>query len=233
MGTSQSRANSLLHFATLIPMLLLALFIAVQGVNVPFGDEYGVTAPVAVATAEGLLQPSYFFQQESNHRLVFTKLTVALNTLLTGWDLRVEMWVNFALLVASFGLLHNAWKRVHPPTAAWLVLPFALLLFALRQRPTFALYLAFYYGQLFMFAALWVLVTLKVSRQTLLIVILCVIGATFSNAGGLPLWMALVPALWLRGYRDWRYLAAWLAAAAIFIGIFFPELRLHSQLFRR
>lgn len=221
MGVFGTRVNSLLHYATLIPMLLLALFIAVQGVNVPFGDEYAVTAPVAVATAEGLLQPSYFFQQESNHRLVFTKLTVALNTLLTGWDLRVEMWVNFVLLVASFVLLHNAWKRVHPPTAAWLVLPFALLLFALRQRPTFALYLGFYWGQLFMFAALWVLAALKVSRQTLLLLMFCVIGATFSNAGGLPLWIALVPALWLRGYRDWRYFAAWLAATVIFIGIFF------------
>ena len=221
MSTSQSRANSLLHFATLIPMLLLALFIAVQGVKVPFGDEFGVTAPVAVATAEGLLQPSYIFQQESNHRLVFTKLTVALNTLLIGWDLRVEMWVNFALLVASFGLLYNAWKRVHPPTAVWLVLPFALLLFALRQRPTFALYLAFYYGQFFTFAALWVLVALQVSCRTLLLLMLCVIGATFSNAGGLPLWIALVPALWLRGYRDWRYFAAWLAAAVIVIGVFF------------
>jgi len=203
-----------------LPIALMALFIAVQGINIPYLDEYAITAPIAVATAEGALQPSYFFQQESNHRLVFTKLTTALNTLLTGWDLRAEMWVNFTLILASFALLCAAWRQVHPPTAAWLILPFALALFAIRQRPNFALYIGLYWGQFFTFAALYILVRMAVSLRALLYLALCAIGATFSNAGSLPLWFALLPALWLRGYRR-RHLVLWLVITSAVIGIFF------------
>jgi hypothetical protein len=212
--------EQLLQASAIVPIALIALFIATQGIDMPYVDEYAITAPIAVATVEGVLQPSYFFQQESNHRLVFTKLTTAVNTLLTGWDLRVEMWGNFALMLASFALLCAAWQRVHQPTAAWLILPFALVLFAIRQRPNFALYIGFYWGQLFTFAALYVLARMKVSLRALLYLALCAIGATFSNAGAIPLWFALLPALWLRGY-SWRSLAVWLLIASLVIGVFF------------
>lgn len=161
-----------------------------------------------------------FFQQESNHRLVFTKLTTVVNTLLTSWDLRVEMWANFALILASFVLLYAAWRQVHQSTAAWLILPFALVLFAIRQRPNFALYIGLYWGQFFMFAALYVLARMAVSLRALLCLAMCAIGAMFSNSGGIPLWFALLPALRLRGY-SWRSVALWLAIAFAFIGIFF------------
>ncbi|MBO9310023.1 MAG: hypothetical protein J7551_09610 [Chloroflexi bacterium] len=214
------RLKQVFQASAVLPIALMALFIATQGINMPYLDEYAITAPIAVATAEGVLQPSYFFQQESNHRLVFTKLTTAVNTLLTGWDLRVEMWANFALILASFMLLCTAWRQVHPPTAAWLILPFALVLFAIRQRPNFALYIGSYWGQFFTFAALYILVRMAVSLRTLLYLALCVVGATFSNAGGISLWFALLPALWLRGYRQ-RSLVLWLLIASLIIGAFF------------
>jgi hypothetical protein len=212
--------KQVLQASAVLPVALMALFIATWGVNVPYFDEYAITAPIAVATAEGALQPSYLFEPQNSHRLVLPKLITALNTLLTGWDLRVEMWVNFALILASFALLCAAWRQVHPPTAAWLILPFALALFAIRQRPNFALYAHLYWGQLFTFAALYILVRMAVSLRALLYLAFCAIGATFSTAGGLPLWFALLPALWLRGYRR-RDLVLWLVITSAVIGVFF------------
>ena len=223
------RLKQVLQASAILPIALMALFIATQGVNVPYFDEYAITAPIAIATAEGILQPSYLFEPQNSHRLVLPKLITALNTLLTGWDLRVEMWVNFALILASFALLCAAWRQVHPPTAAWLILPFALALFAIRQRPNFALYAHLYWGQLFTFAALYILVRMAVSLRALLYLALCAISATFSTASGIPLWFALLPALWLRGYRR-RDLALWLLITSLIIGVFFLNYNFNSGL---
>ncbi|MCE7946948.1 MAG: hypothetical protein DYG88_05915 [Chloroflexi bacterium CFX4] len=208
-----------------LPIVITAWFIMQHGFNVPYWDEWDASAPIAIHTADGTLSPEMLLAPHGQPRIFFTKLTVALSTLLTGWDSRFEMWVSFGLALISLGLLIAIAKRTHAPSAFWLMLPFALLIFSLRQRHNWLMgfQTVWFYMPLFTLAALWVLVRLSVGWRALLLMLMCAVGASYAYLSGMALWIALLPALWLRGYRNWRHYAAWIAAAVACIGLYFTN----------
>ncbi len=211
-----------------LPIVLAAWFIHRHAVNVPFWEEWDASAPIAIHAADGTLSLEMLLMPHGQPRIFFTKLTVALSTWLTGWDVRFEMWVSFGLALISFGLLIAIMRRIHPPSTLWLTLPFALLIFSVRQRHNWLMgfQTVWFYMPLFTLASLWVLMRLSVSWRALLLLMLCTVGASYAYLSGMALWAALLPALWLRGYRNWRHYAAWVAAAAACIGLYFTNYRL-------
>lgn len=124
----------LVVLASLTPIAFVASYIWQEGVNVPFWDEWDASVPVAIKTAEGTLTLRDLLSQHVQQRIFFTKLTTAILTVLTGWDLCGEMWVSFGLTTVNLLLLIALFRTNTGPPAVLIAIPFAALTFSYRQR---------------------------------------------------------------------------------------------------
>lgn len=228
------RLRILIGLACLAIASSTAAFILRYGVNVPHWDEWQASAPVVLKTVEGSLSLADLLKPHDQPRIFFTHLTTALVTLLAAWDVRVEMWVSFGLATLSFGVLLAIQHRIHAPSALWLAVPLALLIFAVRQRQNWLMgfQTAWFFWLFFTVLALWLLVRLPVRTVSLAPIILCVVGASYAYLSGLALAFAMLPALWLRGYRKVLHYGIWLGAAALYIGLYFTNYAFVDQGFQ-
>ncbi len=226
--------RALIGAACLAIMAATAGFIARYGVNVPHWDEWQASAPVVLKTAEGRLTLADLLKPHDQPRIFFTHLTTALTTALAAWDVRVEMWVSFGLAVLSFGVLLSVQRHVAPERAAWLAVPLALLIFAVRQRQNWLMgfQTAWFFWLLFTALALWLLLRLPARTLSLAPISACAIGASYAYLSGLALSIAMLPALWLRGYRKPIHYAVWLGAAALYGGLYFTNYAFVDQGFQ-
>jgi len=226
--------QALIGAACLAIMALTAGFIARYGVNVPHWDEWQASAPVVLKTAEGTLTLADLLKPHDQPRIFFTHLTNALVTTLAAWDVRVEMWISFGLAVLSFGVFLALQRQTQPLSALWLALPLALLIFAVRQRQNWLMgfQTAWFFWLLFIALALWLLVRLPVRTRSLVPIILCTVGASYAYLSGLALIFAMLPALWLRGYRKPLHYGVWLGTAALYGGLYFTNYAFIDQGFQ-
>ncbi len=74
----------------LLPALVLATWLGSRVRNLPYADQWGPSASIAIATQSGELQLGQIFKQHNEHRIVFTHLATVLATRTTDWDTRVE-----------------------------------------------------------------------------------------------------------------------------------------------
>jgi hypothetical protein len=220
--------------ACLASISLAAAFIARYGVNVPHWDEWQASAPVVIKTAEGALSLADLLKPHDQPRIFFTHLTTALVTALAAWDVRLEMWVSFALALLSFGLILAIQQRIHAPSLPWIAVPFALLIFAVRQRQNWLMgfQTAWFFWMFFALLALWLLVRLPVRKRSLVPILLCALCASYAYLSGLALALAMLPALWLRGYRKPIHYGIWLGAAALYTGLYFTNYAFVDQGFQ-
>ncbi|MDW8298914.1 MAG: hypothetical protein RML95_06215 [Anaerolineae bacterium] len=227
-------AQTLIGMTCLAIMLVTAGFIARYSVNVPHWDEWQASAPVVLKTAQGTLTLADLLKPHDQPRIFFTHLTTALVTALAAWDVRVQMWVSFALAILSFGVFLAIQQRTHPSSALWLAVPFALLIFAVRQRQNWLMgfQTAWFFWLFFTVLALWLLVRLPVRTVSLVPIIVCTVGASYAYLSGLALAFAMLPALWLRGYRKPIHYGVWLGSAAVYVGLYFTNYAFIDQGFR-
>ena len=212
----------MLAFAAALPT---ALVIRTFGVNVPYWDEWDSSAFIAIHASEGFLPIAFIFAQHNEHRIVFSKFTVAVSTWLTNWDTRFEMWVSFGLAVLTFLLLFDMLRR-ESPSLLWLGIPLAWLVFSVRQSHNWlaAFQTCFLYISLFSTLTVWLLVRLDVGWRALWAMALSTFAASWSLSSGLPLWIAMLPGLWLRGYRKWQHYVFWVLATAFCLWLYFKDL---------
>lgn len=214
-----------LALLSLIPMLVIAYLLAKYALNIPYHDEWidKNTVDVAIITSSGSIPPFELLSAEwSQHRVFFTRVTAMISTLLTGWDVRFDKWVGFAAAILGFLLLYGTQRAINPIVAKWLLVPTALLVFSPRQYINWLLAYqnCMFFVCLWVFAACYLLVRGSIGWRTLLLLVLCALYATLSLGIGLGLWLAILPTLWLRGYRHWRYYLAWCAVSALAIVLY-------------
>ncbi len=208
-----------------LPIVILALFIAAYSVNVPFEDEWDTSVYLAARLIDGM--PTFrlgsLLAPHNEHRILPTKLTIVLSTWLTDWDGRFETWVSFGLALLTFLLLLDLLRLQGLPNVLTVGVPLAWLVFSLRQVHNWLIgfQTQFFYAYLFSVLAVWLLMRLRVGWRALGAAALSAFAASWSFSGGLPLWIALLPALWLRGYRRWQHYAGWLGAMALCLGVYF------------
>jgi len=84
---------------------------------------------------EGSLGFAEFWAQHNEHRLVFPRLIMLGVAVLTDWDVRAELLVNFLLGLAIFGALVRVYRRALPGRTVhmlWFAPP-AMLVFSVAQ----------------------------------------------------------------------------------------------------
>jgi hypothetical protein len=207
---------------------LVCADIARSVTQMPLYEGWPFAVPIAARTAEGTLQFGDFFQWTDGHRRVPAYMTTAVFAALTRWDLQAQAYVTVALVLgAAVGWLALV-DRTVGRWAVWaLAVPVFALAFTLRGRHTWlssfesgSAYLLVFYT-----LALLVLVPRGAGpsgrRWPRLLAAACLCAfATFSVSGGVMAWAALLPVLWLLGYRRPAHYAVWAAVFALTLFVF-------------
>lgn len=210
---------------SLIPIFLIVYLLANYALNIPYHDEWidTNTVDIAIITSSGRIPSFELLATEwSQHRVFFTRVITMLSTFLTGWDVRFDKWVGFVAALLGLMLLYATQRTLNQTVALWLMVPTALLVFSPRQYVNWLLAYqnCMFFVCLWVFAAGYLLVRGPIGWRTLLMLMLCAMYATLSLGLGLGLWIAMLPTLWLRGYRNWRHYAAWCGVSAFVIFLY-------------
>jgi hypothetical protein len=181
--------------------------IAANAVNVPWWDEWAMV-PLFRGAASGTLHLGAFWVPWNEHRPVFPRAFLFGLAYVTHWDTRVELYVNFALAVATFAVL-VLWMRRTLDRTPFVIASIvaSVVFFSLVQWENWlwGLQMEWFLSNLAAVGALWALtVTVDRSpRRGLLIGAGCALVATFSFGQGLLLWPVGLALLILRR-RPWR-----------------------------
>jgi hypothetical protein len=107
-----------------VPPLLVAVVISRYGLNVPLRDQWRFALHV-VDFFSGDYGVERLWQPSGDHRVALPRAVMLMLAACTRWDVRAEMWFDFALAVASLILLGDLARRtlgcVAPCTWAWTV----------------------------------------------------------------------------------------------------------------
>jgi hypothetical protein len=100
----------------LVPPLLVAVTIALYGVNIPLFDQWSF-APEVLLFLFGSYDPRSLWEPFGQHRIPVPKAVMLMLARATRWDVRAEMWFDFAAELASFALLADLARRTLAPLA--------------------------------------------------------------------------------------------------------------------
>jgi len=215
----------LICLALFAPLTVLAEM-ARSATLIPFYDQWDTSLTIASAAVDGGLTPELLLRQHNEHRLLFTNLTTASAAVLTRWNMAFELGV-IVILAAAVVALALLIIRRQRPGALWIALvPFTALIFAVTGRHTFltGFQTCFLYPVVFVMLALWILQRRPPGWRPLLLAALMNVAATFSLGSGMVAWIALIPTLWLLGYRRVLHYVTWGIIAAVAIALYFNGL---------
>lgn len=204
-----------------LPPFLVGLVIVRRGENVPFFDQWGASAPVALAAVRGQLSWGDLLAQHNEHRIVFTRALTALLAVTTRWNLRWEMFANAALALAVLLLVALLLRRqrVLVDGLVWLVL--SALLFSPSQRWTWGFLSQWYFMGFFAVLGAVCLARIPMGWSGLAAAAVSALCATFSFGAGMVAWVALPVVMWGVGYRAPVHYAAWVTCAAVALVAYF------------
>jgi hypothetical protein len=199
-----------------------------QAASMPIRDELHIGEFLPAAVARGYPSVSELFARYNDSRPFFPRLAMFAMAAMIGWDPRVEMlfsWGLMLLTVLSIGRIcrRTLTSRVRDWSAAYAgVWVFAVVQYAnMLWGAQFILFVPM--------ACLTVALGIMRSRapvwSRLTGSMIAAVVSTFSMANGLLAWPLLLPAIgWMprasRTTRTWAA-AAWIAAAAVTMAVFF------------
>ncbi|MEP7290994.1 MAG: hypothetical protein ABI835_04380 [Chloroflexota bacterium] len=208
---------------SLVPPLLVVANILIEGVNIPFYDQWFVSYPIAIYALDGKLEFAQLANDWWGHRIFFTNLVTLISARFFQWNLFLELFVTVALAVALLLLVVALVYRDFRHLLPFVTIPISVMIFSLRGRHTWmtSFQSCFLFVTLFFLLALWMLQSGKVGWRPLLLAALFALCATFSLASGMIVWALLLVGLPLFGYRKPAYLIFWLIAAAVSIYLYY------------
>jgi hypothetical protein len=181
---------------------LLALsFILINGVNVPFADEWWYAGLVkAVESGQATFQS--FWSPNNEHRMLIPRLEFSTLAVLTHWNSKVMMIVNWLFAVFAMLLLFSQFKKIysrtHPTLWAVTVGVSAAALFSLVQLENWlwAFQFAFFFIQFALVASLILICRSNIPLWLRLLGTAALsAAASFSSAQGLLIWPAVMLSL--------------------------------------
>jgi hypothetical protein len=180
----------------IIAALLTLAFILINGVNVPFADEWWY-ASLVKSVGSGKASFTSFWSPNNEHRMLIPRLEFSTLAVLTHWNSKAMMIAGWLAVAVAMMFLFSQWKRIysqkHPTLWIAAVGASAAALFSLVQMENWlwAFQFAFFFIQ---FAAVTSLIILCRSdiAVTLRLSIAVILGAaaSFSSAQGLLIWPA-------------------------------------------
>ncbi|MEM6530398.1 MAG: hypothetical protein AAF653_19015, partial [Chloroflexota bacterium] len=208
------------------PLLILLMTQAYFVREAPYIDQWSLGVYVATRAQAGTLTIGDVTSQYGAHHIIPSNLTIAAFSLLNRYDVSQTIHIQWMLSVIRWGLLLG----LVGIQQTRLLAPSAVLLSLFVFYPTqlhlweYSFNMPWLYVQVFLLAALMTIATTKPGPVPFLIVAILAICATFTIAVGLVTWVVLPVAMWLAGYRQWRYVFMWAAVTAVTVGVYFSPL---------
>jgi len=193
-------AKHLLAAASLcaIAALVTLAFIVLNGVNVPFADEWWY-APLVRSVASGHATFNSFWSPNNEHRMLIPRIEYSALAVITGWNSKVMMIAGWVAAVAAALVIFSHFEKIYPRRHPWLWVAAAgtsaASLFSLVQTENWlwAFQFTFFFIQFTVVAALVVVCRSGIALWIrLLIGGALAVAASFSSAQGLLVWPALV-----------------------------------------
>ena len=207
---------------SLIPIYFAFSYIASYSRNVPVADQWHYSSDVAVAAQDGELSLALLTEKYNDHRVFWTNVATAINASLTGWDLRVEIYLNLVLALGYFGLLLAMFHRQQARAFVAGLVPLAAIVFSLNQQPNWIAghHTGWHFVLLFYFAALWTLQRGPVGWRSLSVAAVLGVAANFSIGSGVLIWFLTPVVMWMLGYRHPLHYVFWMGVAAVSLGVY-------------
>jgi hypothetical protein len=201
----------------LVPIILVAQYVATQANIAPVGDQWWDVGYIAVKTRAGTLTGEDIFAYFLGHRPVIIRLMTVIFTTLTGYDVQILRFAAFATAVINLVLASLLMAHRHKRLLPFAVPLFALVLFTLYHEDSWLDYYFAVWQQplFFLLIALLVIQRMRPGWLALILVILCAVATTFTLGLGIAAWFSLPIALLGKpAYRRWYYLVVWGVAFA-------------------
>lgn len=214
--------NLFVLFASIIPLIFVLAFIRENAQNVPYWDQWSMSAEIALKTEDGSLTFGDLIQTHNEHRIFFSNVLTAGLTILNGWDTRYEMIAIVGLTLVNLLLVLALFAKQHRNIIV-VILPFSMILLALRQAENWlwGFQTQWYFVTFFLLAALVVLTWVKREWVALGLAAFFSLCATFAFSAGLTVWPLLFVGIWLMGYRKPAYFVFWAGASIVSLSLFF------------
>ncbi|MEM6796509.1 MAG: hypothetical protein AAF725_21230 [Acidobacteriota bacterium] len=200
--------------------LALLASVARWGVDVPYWDQW-VLVHHLESLERGTLDVAELWAPHNEHRLLLPKALMLGLASVSGWDIRLELWVHLAFALALFAAALALMRRTAGELPGWLVALSGASIFGLAQwhNWSWGWQSQIFLNVLLVTAGLAVLA--GEGRFRVPLAAACGAAATCSFATGLLFWPLAAPLAWRgeprgRGLR----LAAWAAASAAMIGLY-------------
>lgn len=179
-----------------IAALVTLAFILINGVNVPFADEWWY-ASLVKSVGSGKASFASFWSPNNEHRMLIPRLEFSMLAVLTHWNSKAMMIAGWLAVVVTMMFLFSQWKRIYSQThpMLWIaaVGTSAAALFSLVQMENWlwSFQFAFFFIQFAVVTSLMVLCRSNIALAfRLLIAVILGAAASFSSAQGLLIWPA-------------------------------------------
>jgi hypothetical protein len=184
-----------------IAALLTLAFILINGVNVPFADEWWYGGLVK-SVGSGHATFNIFWSPNNEHRMLIPRLEFSTLAVLTHWNSKLMMIVGWLAAVGTMLFVFSQFKKIYSPahptlwTASVGVSAAALFSLVQLENWLWAFQFAFFFIQ---FAVVAGVILLCRSHLALWLRLLAVVAlgstASFSSAQGLLIWPTLMLSL--------------------------------------
>lgn len=214
-----------------LPILLLFWFVTSKSVNAPFWDQW-IYADILGRIHNGTFTFHDIWVQHNEHRLVFPKIIQLSVAMITQWNTRIEVIMNFLITLSAYGLmLWMMWRTFKKRSffiagaavTAWLLFsPLAYI------NWTWGFQFAFYFSVFATTLAVWALYKNSATDKMDAWFWLAVSGAimcNYSMGNGLLAWAAGSVMLLVYGAGK-NKLIAWHAAAVASVALYFYHFHL-------
>jgi len=215
--------NQFFLFCSLIPPLLILIYVVTNARSVPIYDDWDTNVILAQKTIEGALTLNDLVAQHLEHRYLFDSITTVIAVKFTGWNLKLGSFLGVGLVGCNFVILINWCKRDLPSIVSAMLVPVSALLFSFRQGISWLwpLIANTYLCVFWFLVAVSVLRTGRRGWPAIVAAAFLSVCASFSMAAGLLVWPILLGALWVIGYHQWRHYVFWIFAMAATYGLYF------------
>ena len=214
-------------FLGLIPIVVVAIYLLLFGVNVPFLDQWDVVM-LMIKKQQGLMVLSDLFALHNENRPFFPRLIWLTLAQITHYNVNAEMWLNFVITLGTFAFFVNRtvrmWKRLNVSVTPFMIPLMSLLVFNLGQRDSWlqGFQTLVYLGTSCAVIGLFLLAD-DSGWKTFFAAVFLGVVANYSNVNGLLYWFVGLPVLWVTLSGKLRIIRSliWAVVGAIAISFFF------------
>ncbi len=213
----------------IIPLFSVLFFINSNSVNVPFLDQYELV-PIIKDIHNNSLTFQDLWQQHNEHRIFFPRIVMLASAVISKWDIREGILINWVVATASFVflaiLLRLTARRLSNTVPIWMPLLISLAFFSILQYENWlwGWQVQWFLNVFGIMLATYSITKLIISPKQLLWLATTILGAIiaqYSLGNGMLIWPIIIAVLiYCRIKKKWIGLTVLIASISTLLYYF-------------